>query len=77
MSVASLSIPHTRSVRWVVVVLLVAVLVSGCAEVPITGRQSLHLVPESELLSLSLQQYNDVLKKSQLSKKRGNIGSPA
>jgi predicted Zn-dependent protease len=48
------------------VVLLVAV-VWGCAEVPITGRQSLHLVPESELLTLSLQQYNDVLQKSKLS----------
>jgi predicted Zn-dependent protease len=46
--------------------LLVAV-VWGCAEVPITGRQSLHLVPESELLTLSLQQYNDVLQKSKLS----------
>ncbi|MGD9185615.1 MAG: M48 family metallopeptidase [Desulfobacterales bacterium] len=48
------------------VVLLVAV-VWGCAEVPITGRQSLHLVPERELLTLSLQQYNDVLQKSKLS----------
>jgi predicted Zn-dependent protease len=48
------------------VVLLVAV-VWGCAEVPITGRRSLHLVPESELLTLSLQQYNEVLQKSKLS----------
>ena len=48
------------------VVLLVAV-VWGCAEVPITGRRSLHLVPESDLLTLSLQQYNDVLQKSKLS----------
>jgi len=39
----------------------------GCAEVPITHRQSLHLVPESELLKMSLQQYNEVLKKSKLS----------
>ena len=65
---ASLSISHTDLARWVVVVFLAAVLVSGCAQVPITGRQSLHLVPEGELLSLSLQQYSDVLKKSQLSK---------
>ena len=40
----------------------------ACAEVPITGRQSLHLVPESELLALSFQQYDEVLKKSKLSK---------
>ncbi|MGD2000481.1 MAG: M48 family metallopeptidase [Desulfobacterales bacterium] len=54
------------------VVLLVAV-VWGCAEVPITGRQSLHLVPESELLTLSLQQYNDVLQKSKLSSDKQKV----
>jgi predicted Zn-dependent protease len=43
------------------------VAVVSCATVPITGRQSLHLVPESELLTLSLQQYREVLKKSKLS----------
>jgi hypothetical protein len=42
--------------------------VSGCVEVPITHRQSLHLVPESELLTMSFQQYREVLKKSKLSK---------
>jgi predicted Zn-dependent protease len=41
--------------------------VLGCAEVPITHRKGLHLVPETELLSMSLQQYDDVLKKSKLS----------
>jgi predicted Zn-dependent protease len=39
----------------------------GCAEVPVTHRSALHLVPDSELLSLSLQQYQDVLKKAKLS----------
>jgi predicted Zn-dependent protease len=39
----------------------------GCAEVPITHRRGLHLVPESELVTMSLQQYSDVLKKSKLS----------
>jgi predicted Zn-dependent protease len=48
-------------------VILLTAVVWGCAEVPITHRQSLHLVPESELLTLSLQQYNDVLQKSKLS----------
>ena len=41
--------------------------VVACAEVPITHRKSLHLVPESELLTMSLQQYSEVLKKSKLS----------
>jgi len=39
----------------------------GCAEVPITHRKGLHLVPENELLSLSFQQYGEVLQKSKLS----------
>ncbi len=41
--------------------------VVACAEVPITHRMSLHLVPESELLTMSLQQYSEVLNKSKLS----------
>ena len=40
--------------------------VVACAEVPITHRKSLHLVPESELLTMSLQQYDEVLNKSKL-----------
>jgi predicted Zn-dependent protease len=39
----------------------------GCAEVPITHRQGLHLVPESELLTMSFEEYDQVLKKSKLS----------
>ena len=39
----------------------------GCAEVPITHRRGLHLVPESELLTMSFQQYSEVLQKSKLS----------
>lgn len=41
--------------------------VVSCAEVPITHRQSLHLVPDSHLMSLSYQEYNQVLHKSHLS----------
>ncbi len=68
MTVAPNAIPNTCSSRWVVIFILTTVFLTACAQVPITGRQSLHLVPESELLSLSLQQYGDVLNKSQLSK---------
>ncbi|MGD9274786.1 MAG: M48 family metallopeptidase [Desulfobacterales bacterium] len=68
----TLSSNRTRLKRIFGVVLLVAV-VWGCAEVPITGRQSLHLVPERELLTLSLQQYNDVLQKSKLSSDKQKV----
>jgi predicted Zn-dependent protease len=43
------------------------VCIIACAEVPITHRQSLHLVPDSELLSLSYQEYNQILHQSQVS----------
>jgi predicted Zn-dependent protease len=57
------------------IILLIISFLSGCAEVPITHRKGLHLVPESELLTLSFQQYNQVLKESKLStdQKRVNM----
>ena len=55
---------HYLSKATLVVLLFLSV---GCATVPVTGRKSLNLLPDSELLSMSLQQYDDVLKKSKLS----------
>ncbi|MBN2125524.1 MAG: hypothetical protein JW821_14595, partial [Deltaproteobacteria bacterium] len=42
----------------------------ACAEVPITQRKALHLVPQSQLLTLSLDQYTKVLKEARLSEDR-------
>jgi predicted Zn-dependent protease len=54
-------------------IILMSFLLFACAQVPITHRQSLHLVPESELLTLSFQQYDEVLRKSKLSKEREKV----
>jgi predicted Zn-dependent protease len=48
-------------------------LLTTCAEVPVTGRKGLHLVPESQLLTLSFQQYDQVLKESKLSKDQKSV----
>lgn len=56
----------TISLR-VFVVIIPTFLVSACAEVPITHRAGLHLVPDAELVSMSFQQYQTVLEESQLS----------
>jgi predicted Zn-dependent protease len=48
-------------------------LLVACAEVPVTGRKGLHLVPESQLLTLSFQQYDQVLKESKLSKDQKSV----
>jgi len=45
----------------------VAALISACATVPITGRHQLSLVKNEEILPLSFQNYQQVLKKGPLS----------
>jgi len=45
----------------------VVFLIVSCASAPVTERRGLHLVPDSELTSMSLQEYNKVLKSSKLS----------
>jgi predicted Zn-dependent protease len=45
----------------------------SCAEVPITGRRSLQLVPESELMTMSLKEYRQVIDKNKLSTDQGKV----
>jgi predicted Zn-dependent protease len=53
----------------------------SCGNVPVTGRRQLNLVSDSEILSLSLQQYNDYIRTAKLSTDRTatamvtNVGS--
>ena len=55
------------------IVMSIVLFFIGCAEVPVTHRKGLHLVPKSELLSLSLRQYDQTLKKSKLSTDQGKV----
>ncbi len=43
---------------------LTITLVLSCAKVPITGRKQMNLLPESELISLSLTEYQSFLKEN-------------
>ena len=45
----------------------------ACQTVPLTGRQALHIVPSSELITLADQQYVDVLKKAKLSTDQAKV----
>ena len=47
--------------------LTLGLFLAACAQVPLTHRQSLQLLPQSQLMSMSLQEYSSVLKKSRLS----------
>jgi predicted Zn-dependent protease len=46
---------------------LLCVTLSSCSTVPLTGRQQLNLVSESEMQSVSYQQYDQFLKENKLS----------
>ncbi|MCX5910366.1 MAG: hypothetical protein NTV04_00415, partial [Deltaproteobacteria bacterium] len=65
--------PHSQSkkllasIRCLFSFLALGLCLSSCATVPITERRSLHIVSDSELTTLSLQQYSEVLEKSKLS----------
>jgi predicted Zn-dependent protease len=47
--------------------LLVAALLGGCETAPISGRQQLQLLPESQETQMGLQAYQEILKKEQVS----------
>jgi len=57
----------------VVAVFSLCFMLAACATVPLTERKSLNLIPSSELLSLSDQQYAEVLKESKLSTDRRQV----
>lgn len=54
-------------------VMIILLIVLGCATVPLTERKTLRLVSDSELATLSFQQYSEVLKKSKLSNDPGKV----
>lgn len=43
---------------------ILLILVSACSRVPITGRKQVHLLPESQMIAMSLAAYSDFLKTS-------------
>ena len=55
------------------IVLFLCALLAACATVPLTERKSLRLIPSSELLSLSDQQYTKVLNESKVSTNRQHV----
>lgn len=52
---------------------LIFCLVSACATVPLTGRSQLRLLPDSQMMRMSLASYREVLKKSKLSQDKKKV----
>ena len=57
--------------------IVLCVLMYSCSSVPITGRSQLSLVSNQEVLSLSLQQYNEYMSSAPLSKDKANTAMVA
>ncbi|MBB4035788.1 putative Zn-dependent protease [Dysgonomonas hofstadii] len=49
-----------------------AILFAGCSSVPLTGRKQLSLVSNQEVLTLSLQQYDEFIKSAPVSTDKAN-----
>jgi predicted Zn-dependent protease len=52
---------HRSVVSLVPAALAAALLVGACSTVPITGRKQVNIIPDSEILSMSYQQYDQFL----------------
>lgn len=48
-------------------VVIASVVVTACSSVPVTGRKQLNIIPSSQMMSMSYQQYDDFLKSNKLS----------
>jgi len=56
-----------RNIRCLILLILSFPVLAGCPKVPVSGRRSLILVPESQELSLGAQSYQEILQQSKLS----------
>ena len=52
--------------------LFLSIFIYSCSTVPITGRKQLHLIPSSEMLALSDQQYDEFLHEHKISNDKRN-----
>ncbi len=71
--VSSTVLPKNRRRFAFAAVVITLSWLSSCATVPITGRRQLSIIPASEMLSMSYQQYGEFLKSNKLSTDRTQI----
>ncbi len=56
-----------RNCEHLAILLGLSLFLCSCSTVPVTERRGLHLVPDSEITTMSYQEYSNILKKSKLS----------
>ncbi|NOX85324.1 MAG: M48 family metallopeptidase [Chlorobi bacterium] len=57
----------TRFFKTATVFIFINLLILGCTKVPLTNRSQLHMIPGSEMLAMSNQQYGEFLNENKLS----------
>lgn len=60
-------------VNAILALMAISLLCQDCTVVPLTGRKQLSLVPESEMISMSLTSYSDFLKGNRLSTDKADV----
>ena len=61
-----------KSIKHILFISILAILIQACGSVPILGRKQLLLVPDQEVLALSLQQYRDFVHNAPVEKNTAN-----
>jgi len=57
---------------FILVILTSSTLFLSCSNVPLTGRSQLNMIPSSEMLTMSFQQYDEFLKENKVSTNKAN-----
>jgi predicted Zn-dependent protease len=55
------------NVKAILAALILSLSVLSCSSVPVTGRKQFNIIPQGQMLSMSLQQYDEFLKTNKLS----------
>ncbi len=49
--------------KYFAVLFVLSIVLSACSSVPVTGRKQLNIIPSSQMMSMSYQQYDELPEK--------------
>ena len=55
--------------------IITLIFIQSCSSVPLTGRSQLNMIPSSEMLTMSFQQYDQFLKENKLSTNQAAVNT--
>ena len=61
-----------QTIQNLVTVIITFLIFQSCSSVPLTGRSQLNMIPSSEMLTMSFQQYDQFLKENKVSTNKAN-----